>query len=284
MIVSLNPGTILLLFGTCLSSVVFQSFRQHIVLNKVAGRPVPFFRWLSLSSQGSMLNYLFPQVGLLHRSAVLKSEYGVSHTTFLTTLVAFNWLDLLITIGISLAVIVISAPNLALAGFRATTFLLVLAVVTVAGPFLARPAVGFVRRRLRYFENLQLRLASLLHVTLSSAHDTVYLAKICASGLVMFALSILLLHSAFSSLSLHVSWGNLALLSVVLRVCNMVVIVPGNLGVRELAMGLVGSAAGIDMAHMLLVALITRVAAVLVVIVMATSTRLHELVRTRPGA
>ncbi|MBN1125812.1 MAG: flippase-like domain-containing protein [Sedimentisphaerales bacterium] len=249
-------------------SLFLQSFRQRIVLHKVSAVHVPYVQWFRIFILGTFLNRVFSQFGNVYRGIRLKKEYSISYTRYISIYVSFSWLDTTLSLLVAMAVIGLLDPSLRIGGFPAVWLLLALAVAVALIPLVLHGLALFFRTRIRYCSWLQSRLGQVLHVTVSSASDPLYLAKVALTGLLSFTLTLSLFYLSFRALGVQVPWPVLALFCVIMKFSNQIVLTPGNLGVRELAYGILGELAGVGMAQALLVSIITRIMTTVVIILM----------------
>ncbi|MBN1818622.1 MAG: flippase-like domain-containing protein [Sedimentisphaerales bacterium] len=249
-------------------SLFLQSFRQRIILHKINAMHIPYMHWFRIFILGTFLNRVFSQFGNIYRGIRLKKEYGISYTHYISIYVSFSWLDTTLNFLIALAVVGLLDRSLQIGSVRAVWLLLLLAIAVAVVPLLLHGLASFLRTRIPYFSWLQTRLGEVLRVTVAGASDPLYLAKVALTGLLSFALTLSVFYVSFKALGMEVPWPVLALFCVIMKLSNQIVLTPGNLGVRELAYGILGELAGVGMAQALLVSLITRIMNTSVIIFM----------------
>ena len=69
------------------------ALRRRLVLQKCSGQQIPLRPWIRLFVVGRFLGTFVPQLGNVWCSVELKRDFAVSHTRYVTTLVAFSWIS-----------------------------------------------------------------------------------------------------------------------------------------------------------------------------------------------
>jgi len=280
---AVRPSAVVWLIVLNLVSLLLQSCRQRIVLVKVSQRHIPFWRWYQLFVLGTFINRAFPQAGALFRSIRLKAEYGVPYTRYISAYVSFSWLDTAINFITALVVVHFTQPDLAIAGYPARLIIIALIILTLVATPVVGSAILWLRGRVPWFAWAQNRLAEVFEATFATLGDAGYLAKVAATGLLSFALTAVVFQVSFRAFGTDVPWSVLALYCVMMKLSNQIVITPGNMGVREVAYGLLGRLAGVGEGQALLVSILTRLVTTIVVIVMGLSLGGLGFIRKGPG-
>ena len=74
----------------------------------------------------------------------------------------------------------------------------------------------------------------MLTATLQNIRDVSFIFKIISTGIVAFVYTIAVFYFCFGVFNIDISLPVLSLFYVVMRVSNLVMITPGNIGLREI--------------------------------------------------
>jgi len=255
---TMAPTTMAAIIGLHLLYYALQALRFRIVITKCSGTRLPFWPWLRLFILGQFLNLLLSQAGNVYRSVQLKHRYRVTYTRYIGAFASMVWLDLCMNLATALALILCIDPTFRIATLPAWPLVAAVTLVVLAAPILAERLL-----RPRIFQNTRLdwihtRLSEVLRVTVANLHDPVYLLKIFALGLLVFARTVWLFDLYFRAFGLIVPLTALALFYVLFKLSFFLLITPGNLGVQEIAWGLLGDQMGVGMAQGVLVSAFGR--------------------------
>jgi len=254
--------------------LVVQSGRFHVVLVRFAERPIGFRPWLVLFVLGRFLNLFIPQAGNVYRAVELQRRHSISVQQFLVAFVNAPWLAMILNFLFGALAVGLYAPATELAGWPLSLVLLAAALVTTVAPLLVlavlRPLLELrAFERYRLLSVLQSRLSEMVAVTLASLREPVYLLKVGAWTLVSFVQASYLMVVGFQALGLAAGVGAAVTFYVLLQVTTYVQITPGNLGVQELAFGVLSTGFGASAADGVLVSALLRVTGVVALLAMA---------------
>jgi uncharacterized membrane protein YbhN (UPF0104 family) len=269
--------------------LVVQSGRFHVVLARFAERAIGFGPWLGLFVLGRFLNLFVPQAGNVYRAVALQRRHGISVQRFLVAFVNAPWLAMILNFLFGAAAVGLYAPATELAGWPLWGGLLAAAGATVLAPLLALLALNPLLRvprlqRYRVLSFVQSRAAEMVAVTLESLREPGYLLKVGAWTLLSFVQASYLMVVGFQALGLEVGVGGAVTFYVLLQVTTYVQLTPGNLGVQELAFGVLSTGFGASAADGVLVSALLRVTGVVALVAMALPLGGVEALRaTRAG-
>ncbi len=249
-------------------ALLFQSFRYRIVINKCSGKHIPFFGWFKIFIKGNFLSKLIPQSGGIYRGAVLKKSYGVSYTSFISSFTSFAWLDSLLSLFIALLLIILFNPQLSFGYIQGYLLILVLFIILFILPYFMYLVLSRIKVKGKFSSWFHLKISEVFKTTVSNTRDYKYIISLFLTGLLSMFNSILIFYICFRGLGVNVALPVLALFGALLKISNLVVLTPGNLGVREIAYGFLGSFAGISPGHTYLASLITRLIGTLLIFVL----------------
>lgn len=249
------------LLGLCALVIVNQvlaSQRFSLAMSHAGGGGLGFAVWFRLTSVGQMLNLFVPQLGNLYRGVTLKRDYGVSYMAYATGLVSFVWLDMVMGVAIAFLAIALLEPGLELADVSALLLLAVAELCILLGPILAAqvlrrlpPSSGLVGRA-------QARLTTLLGTASAAARSPRLMLRFFLLNIVVTVGQTATLWLAFHSVGGNSELSAMVLFQILVKISSQVVVTPGNLGITELAYGLLAHGSERTLQQGLAVSLLLR--------------------------
>ena len=274
------------LVALCAMFVVYllvYAYRFLLVVRAVGGAAIRYREWLKIFIFGRLANAFVAQLGNVYRAGVLKQRHDVPYRAYLNLYAFFAWIDSLLNLAIALVLVLVLKPELKIGGFNAAAAVGVLLVLLLAGPFLAER----VLRALRPGPGLLAKAHGLLHGMFETvsrrARDARLMAVVSLMGLLIFGVGLVLFSVAFLGIGFRPDLVDLALFLALYKLSTLVVITPGNIGVREVAYGLLCESLGIGMARGVLVSAVIRVAHYLIVFAMGFALGGADLLKGRRG-
>lgn len=268
-VVSLNPGLIVLVLVLLLSYYPLQSFRYHLVIEKCSGVGVPVWIWFRIFILGLFLNNFVPQMGNVYRSIRLKREYNVSFTRYISAYLSFAWMDTCLNMMIATLVVVITEPDLQLSGINAIFLLIVLTTTIAISPVLVLKISRLFKLKAKPTFWIQSKLSEVFEVTVENLHDQQYILKMLVFGLAAFIQMCLTFYVCFRCFGMHLTLPAMSLFYALFKMSTYLNVTPGNLGIRELAYGILSEQLNIGMAEGILVSAVFRILAYIVLFSLA---------------
>lgn len=264
----LHPGTILAIAALAVLGHVIFCFRFQMVLKKCSGTSVPFFHWFKIVILGRFLTLLAPQAGNIYRSIALKKHYRIPHTRYASSFFSFVWMDACVNLILAILIVVIVQPNLSIGRFRAIHLLTGTFVLILLAPILTEVILRLVKFQNSRLSWLHGRLSEMFSVSVANLRDGVFMLKFLLMGMVAFVDTIAIFFLCFRAMDMPINLPALALFYVVLRLSTFIIITPGNLGVREIAYGIISEQMKFGMAQGILISIIIRIIGTTVIIVL----------------
>lgn len=258
---SVRPVPVLLMFPLYFLAAAVSSVRLLMVMRRFGLARMTRPAWLRIFLLGRFLGWVAPQGGNLYRGTVLKRKYRFAVKDYVLGFLTFTWLELAIAFCLITATLWAFQPRLAIAGTPALLLSAGGAVVLVIFPVVSFPLLRRVRGRGWAASFIQ-ETAAIFH----RVREIRFLARFSLWGLLSFVVVIVWFHLAFSSLGISVGIGALAIFTAVMRMGLMVNITPGNIGIIEMAYGLLASGFGIDFSVGLMVGAVTRAVSFLAIL------------------
>lgn len=239
---SVDPLVLVAMVVLIVANQLVMSLRIGYAVEECAGAAISKWIWFRLTSIGQFLNLMVPQLGNLYRAVVLKRDHGVAYTHYAAGLFAFVWIDLMIGIVFALIVIAIQDSSMRVGSMPAIAVLALLLAAALLAPILAKRVLS--TRGTGRIAALRMRATALLDTATRVLVEGSYLVRALVLNVLLVATQVASLHLAFDSVGASLDIGHLMLFQVILRISNQIVITPGNLGLTELAYGVLASASG----------------------------------------
>ncbi len=256
------------LLPLALLNFVFLAWRMALAVGLSTTVEVPARTWLRVVVLGQFLNLMVPQLGNLYRGVTLKRDHGVSYTAYATGLITFVWLDTTFGFGLCVLVLAVLEPGLRLGSIPVLPALSVLILVLLSAPIVAAKLLSVMPLGSGRLARVRTRANALLLTAGSCLRNPSFLLKFMTVCALVMADQSLILWFCFQVVGLVIDPETAVLFQALVKLSNQVVITPGNLGLTELAFGVLGSAAhGGSMEYGIAAALVFRMLFTSIVIV-----------------
>jgi len=289
-VTDLRPAYLLAFLALQGMYLVVQSVRFHVVLVRFAERPVALWPWTRLFVLGRFLNLFVPQAGNVYRAVELRRRFEMPIQSFLVAFVNAPWLAMILNFLFGAAAVGLLAPGATLAGWPLWVVLVAATVATSLAPIVALAMLPLFPERLRWAAWLRARLGEMVRVTLTSVQEPRYLAIVAWWTLLAFVQASAMLWVGFVALGVPAGVAEAIAFYVLLQLATYVQVVPGNLGLQELAFAGLSAGFGASVADGVLVSTVVRVTGVIALVAAALPMGGLEAVRatrndpTRPPA
>lgn len=231
-----------------------QSYRYEIITEEHAGIELPSLGWFRIFAVGTLLNNFLMQAGLVYRAAALKRLAGVSLGAYVGSYASFAWLSLLLNLGVAAVLLGALSPSVSFGVVPAW-----LAMVLAAGVVAVAPAtLERVARRTSRQNRIIAAGRDVLRDIVELPRRPRFARRFLVSSAAATALGTAVVVTAAHGLNADVSVGEAALFLALVQMSSLVVITPGNLGIRELAFSLIGGALETGAVNGLLISAVTR--------------------------
>lgn len=268
-LVEAEPTAIALLVLLQLLLLLSTAVTHRFVVHEVSGVKVALGPWTTLFITARFLSNVAPQAGNAYRAARLRTEWGVSLTHYVSAFLAFMWLLTTYNFVLAVGVVAIFQPWLRIAGLPAVLLLSVGSVGLAVGPLAARAlwrTVPALKGRLGWVrERLQLLLDAFVE---AFAHPGTI-----ARGLVLTtmqtALATAVTWSAFRALEHRLSLSEVLVFYVIIQLGSFIQVTPGNIGVQELAFGVLATEYNVPAAAGIIVSALIRVTGLVALFLLA---------------
>ncbi len=255
----LTPMTLLLLMLLNLLNTYVYGIRLRMVVHKKSGVVIPLWPWLKFFLVSRFLGLYAGQAGNLYRATVLKTRYKVSITKYISSFVFITWLDTTLALVFAMGVVAVLSPSMTLFGINAIILLFGLLLILAVLPLVVENGLRRLHFSGKFISWLHRRLSEMTGIVVASLKDRHFMVNICAIESLSFISSALGIYVCFQGLGITINVPQAALLFVIMKLCNRLIITPGNVGVREFAYGLISEQLNIGLAQGILVSVIGRV-------------------------
>ena len=273
---SLSGQSILIIFTLLILYFISYAYRFVLLIDKHCRCRIDLLTWIKMLVVVRFMNNLVPQMGSVYRGVTLKRDYGVSYTDFISANVFFIWTDTLFNFLLAIILVVAVGAQLELFGMPVEHFLLLAFIAVLISPFVASAVLAKVPQSSKLLK----KLAQVNQQLLIGLKDPSYLVGTTALALISFALMGTVFKLLLVALEVDVSISTLAVFYALYRLTFHVNITPGNIGVRELAYGVLCAEAHIGMSKGLLISTELRILSILVLLVIGTAVSGKEVAST----
>ena len=220
---------------------------------------------------GRFLNTVIPQLGNLYRGVTLKQNYNISYTRYISSLASFAWMEISINLIFALIIILLTNRQLQIAGIDARLFLSGLVILVIAGPIVADAIIRLFKVQNKTLVWIHSRLFLVFSTAVTSLKDSSYIISIVSTTFLAFIITITMFYVCFLSINVHISITATVVFLAVLKIADVIVITPGNIGVREIIFGIVTQQIGLSMMEGILASTILRVLGTILVLIIGMS-------------
>lgn len=278
---NIGPEAILVIALFTVVNLVIYSFRLRIVVHKKSGVSIPQGQWHRFFIVSRFLGVYAGQAGNIYRAIFLKKKYNVSITRYISGFLFLTWADICIGFVFAFFVIAFFERGLSLFGVDGRFLSAGLAAAFFIIPIVFYMLLCRVRPSGRLFKWAHSRVSDMMGAAVLSLKDPVYIAKIVVTGLALFITSTVVIFVCFRSLELDITVPGAALFFIVITLCNRIILLPGNIGVRELAYGVLAEQLGFGMEQGILASMIIRVIIILVTTALGLSLGGLDVLKSR---
>jgi uncharacterized membrane protein YbhN (UPF0104 family) len=219
------------------------AWRFQLVVRRCAGIDVPRTELFRLSSVGQFLNLFVPQLGNVYRAWALARQYGLTYGDFAIGASLFFWFEMLTGLGLACVVVALQDPSFRLGPIPVLVPLAVGFMLLLSGPPLAGAIVPLIPLGSGGTSRVIRTVGSLFIKARISLTDSAFVLRYVAVNLVVAAVHAAILWLAFYTVGGLAGFGRLMLFQVLLKLTSLVNVTPGNIGLTELAYGVLAEAA-----------------------------------------
>ena len=229
--------------------------RMLIIAREYGLRNISFVGWIRIFLLARFFNKFIPQAGNIYRAVKLKNDHGFSYQQYLTTLLSFIWMDTITMLMILTIVFLLFERSFIILGMPVYALSLILLVGLSVSPLI----ISYFSK---YKTNIDSRFSKIFRY-ISDSINILYLPGLIIKQLflstVSFSLYVYILNICAIGIGVEVPLFMLVIFAAVIKLSSYVVITPGNIGIKELALGYLSMASNLDFGDGIMIAGITRI-------------------------
>ncbi len=226
---------------SCLTIIVI-STRMLLLLREYGLSKISYIEWTRIYILARFFNKVVPQAGNIYRAFKLKQDYNFSYSKYLTTFVVFILLDVVIILLISTIVLFIFESSLLVRGIPVFIVPLSAFVFIISVPIfislIAKIKINESSRLFKIFREYNAIISAL-----SSHHLIINQITLSMSSFVLY---IYLFYICSISISVDIPISMLIIFSAIIKLSTYIVITPGNIGIKEMALGYLSTTINLD--------------------------------------
>ena len=268
------PHQIFLIIAILIVYFVLHAQRFVLLIEQHCRCRIPLLDWMRMLVVVRFMNNLVPQMGSVHRGIALKRDFGVSYTDYIAANLFFIWTDTLLNFLIAFALFYLGSSPLELFGFPAGALLGLAALGILLAPFIGQ----LLLKSHHQPSKLVRKLAEVADELTRGLREPRYMAATTVIAVLSFLLMTHVFRILLGAIGAEVDLATLAVFYALYRLTFHINVTPGNIGIREIAYGLLCAQAHIGMSKGLLISAELRVLSIIVLITIGISVAGRELV------
>lgn len=214
--------------------IAYQFYR---ILKDAGLEMCTYFNWLRIYFISNFLNVFITQGGSIYRTLVLKKRFQFSYTNSISAITFLTWFQMIFCLVVSIAVILIFNTN----SFEyITNIVFLLSGLTISSlffPIVVHKTLPYIKLKNKYLFWIQRKTEELIKFLNDNIKNYSLLAEITILSFVTFIFFCLCMFFVFSSLNISAHIIEIVLLVTTILISRSLNIVPGNIGITELACG-----------------------------------------------
>jgi uncharacterized membrane protein YbhN (UPF0104 family) len=263
----ISPSQLVLIIALLAIYLVIYSYRFLILIEKHCDCRIGLLPWIRMLIVVRLMNNTVPQLGTVYRGVHLKKDFGVSYTDYISANVFFVISDTVFNFAVAALLLMATGNPLSFWGIHASLWLTLALIGLLAAPYIA----SYIFDRFSFKKvpsKIVQSLSAVARDITQSLRDSRYMLYSNILALSSFVTMALVFHILLQAVSVDLPFATLAVFYALYRVTFHVTITPGNIGIRELAYGLLCAQADVGMSKGILVSAEVRILALLVLLIM----------------
>ncbi|HAL45304.1 MAG: hypothetical protein A2Y12_06475 [Planctomycetes bacterium GWF2_42_9] len=251
------------------TTLLTYTYRFKIIIQKCSGINPPFWQWFNIVMLARFYNLFFAPSGNIYRGIEFKRKFGISYTDYISAGISFTWMDLTLDLILAFIVIMFVNPGFKLIGLEAWQVVGVITTGIIFMPFAAYFALKAISVKSPSLVWTKTKISQVVSATLNNARDLKYLTKIIVWGLLVTIQTLIVYYLIFISFNFKLHLPALMLFYSLLKISTAFIIIPGNVGIQEIAFGILSKEMGTGMAEGILISTVMRVLGTSLIIIIA---------------
>ena len=233
--------------------------RYLILVKKFGLEKIQFGLWFKIYILGRFFNKFIPQAGNLFRAVILKSNHNFSYKKYTASMIAFQWIETVMNLSISLIIIQLFNPSLLLGPIRANFVVLFSLCIVLLSPFIIKFFLKIIKWKGDKTQKLKKIFNEIVDSIINGFLDIIFFSKIILWGLLSMLLMTVFFLFIFNFINIFPGFVTICIYMSLMRLILIFHFIPGNLGIQELLMGFLTEATGIGIGVGIVFSLIMRI-------------------------
>jgi hypothetical protein len=264
----ISPSRLALIITLLVVYFLIYSYRFVILIEKHCACRIGLLPWLRMLIVVRFMNNTVPQMGTVYRGVHLKKDFGVSYTDYISANLFFILTDTVFNFAIAAVLLIATGNTLSFGGIHASLWLTAGFIGLLALPYLVAYVLSHVRAAQQKPNKIVRVLSEVAQEITASVRDIRYMLLSNMLALASFITMAWVFHLLLQAVDVNLPFGTLAVFYALYRLTFHVNITPGNIGIRELAYGLLCAQADVGMSKGILVSAELRVLSMVVLLVL----------------
>ena len=264
----ISPSRLALIIALLVVYFLIYSYRFVILIEKHCDCRIGLLPWLRMLIVVRFMNNTVPQMGTVYRGVHLKKDFGVSYTDYISANLFFILTDTVFNFVIAAVLLVVTGNTLSFGGIHASLWLSTGSIALLALPYLVSYILSHVRAAQQKPSKIIRGLSEVAREITASVRDIRYMLLSNILALASFVTMACVFHLLLQAVEVDLPFGTLAVFYALYRLTFHVNITPGNIGIRELAYGLLCAQADVGMSKGILVSAELRILSMVVLLVL----------------
>jgi len=261
------PSQLVAVVALLVVYLVIYSYRFLILIEKHCDCRIGLVPWIRMLIVVRLMNNTVPQLGTIYRGVHLKRDFGVTYTDYISANVFFVISDTIFNFAIAGLLLLATGNTLSLLGVHASVWLFTGLLVLFSAPYVTTYLLSrFLSRAPR--SKLLASLSDVANEMTRSFRDLRYMVHSNILALASFITMALVFHILLRTVEVDLPFATLAVFYALYRLTFHITITPGNIGIRELAYGLLCAQADVAVSKGVLISAEVRILAMLVLLLM----------------
>jgi uncharacterized protein (TIRG00374 family) len=265
---SITPSRLTLIVALLVIYFIIYSYRFVILIEKHCNCRIGLLPWLRMLIVVRFMNNTVPQMGTIYRGVHLKRDFGISYTDYISANVFFILTDTLFNFAIAAILLVVTGHHLSFGGIHASLWLSTAFFGLLILPYLVSYALSHITAMQKAPGKIVRALSEVAHEITTSVKDVRYMLHSTVLAVASFITMAWVFHALLQAVDVDLPFGTLAVFYALYRLTFHVSITPGNIGIRELAYGLLCAQADVGMSKGILVSAELRILSMVVLLVL----------------
>ncbi len=233
--------------------------RFYMMLTHVSHR-IPLYTVFKYFIFGRFINKFIPYGGSVYRAIMLKKSDGVSYKKYIASNVSFDWLNLIFSTLLGVAVIGFYDPQLKIRSIPLLPLFIGALFLLILGIPLAKKVLTLINRSVSasFFRKRMNEIAEIIDGVVDVLKNRIiFFSNSIIISLIIFS-TLISFHLLFKSIDVNADLTVLLVYLIILRFFRVMRITPANLGIREFLLGFLSHFLGTGAAEGIAVSIIMR--------------------------